>query len=257
MTRDESIEVARVQENVGSFFSSEPHSSTQSGVIDAIQIVPLKNQRKGYNTKRGENASERENEFQKAILSNIVFLRNIAFKLTKNKEDAEDLLQETLLRAFKFFDKFQSETYPKAWLYRIMKNTHINSYRKSLREIKSESDEQIEERGDLRISEGSKRNLDPYKSLLNKTLMEKINKSLKNLPEEFRSAFLLCLVEGYSYKEASQILDCPIGTVMSRIHRARKILQKELEEYASEENESWAYTSEDEDDNFIEESSVY
>ncbi len=256
MTRDESVEVVRIQENIGSFFSVKPQDSTQSGVIDAIQIVPLKNQRIGYNTKRGENASERENEFQKAILSNIVFLRNIAFKLTKNKEDAEDLLQETLLRAYKFFDKFQSETYPKAWLYRIMKNTHINSYRKSLREIKSESDEQIEERMDENISNGSKRNLDPYKSLLNKTLMEKINESLKNLPEEFRSAFLLCLVEGYSYKEASFILNCPIGTVMSRIHRARKILQKELEEYAPLESENWGYSS-DFEDNDLEESVSY
>lgn len=151
--------------------------------------------------------------------------------MTRQPEDAEDLLQETLLRAYRFFSKFEPGTHSKAWLYRIMKNTNINNYRKSLREIETTPDENVELKGGALLGDTFRKLNDPQKTLSNKYLMEEIRNVLKKLPDEFRDTLVLCLVEGYSYKEVAEIMNCPIGTIMSRIHRARKIVQKELENY--------------------------
>lgn len=240
MIRDESSEDFGIQEDFSSFSGFEPQSSCQGTVINSFQIYPL-NKSKGYNTKRGKKASSRREEFEKSILSNIVFLRNLALKFTNHKDDAEDLLQETLLKAYRFFDKYEPNTHPKAWLYRIMKNTHINSYRKSLREIKTEPQEEVEMTDPTMFSEGIKRLLDPSRAFINKSLIAKINESIGKLPEEFRASFLLSIVEGYSYREVAEKLNCPIGTIMSRIHRARKILQKDLEVFSDSYEEGYSF----------------
>lgn len=156
------------------------------------------------------------------------FLKNTAFKLTRHIEDGEDLLQETLMRAYRFFNHYEPGTHPKAWLYRIMKNTYINSYRKSRREPMAKDGEDVELFSSGASLESGRFLLDPQRAYSNKDLLQKINAALSKLPYEFRSAVVLCLVEGYSYKEVADRMGCPIGTIMSRIHRARKLIQKEL-----------------------------
>lgn len=230
MTRNESIPNFPLSEDIGAFYGVQTESSRQSAKIKNAQIIPLKKQKKGFNTKRGQNANFREEEFEKVVLSNIAFLKSAAHKMTRQPEDAEDLLQETLLRAYRFFSKFEKGTHPKAWLYRIMKNTNINNYRKTLREIDTNSADNVELKS-ASLFDSFKRLQDPNKALSNKYLMEEIRNVLKKLPDEFRDTLVLCLVEGYSYKEVAEKMNCPIGTIMSRIHRARKILQKELENH--------------------------
>jgi RNA polymerase sigma-70 factor, ECF subfamily len=166
------------------------------------------------------------------------FLKNTAFKLTRHIEDGEDLLQETLMRAYRFFDHYEPGTHPKAWLYRIMKNTYINSYRKAQREPQSKDGEDVELCSGFAAHDGGHLMLDPQRAYSNRDLLEKIDMALSKLPREFRDAVILCLVEGYSYKEVSDRMECPIGTIMSRIHRARKLIQKELGGFSCEDGES-------------------
>ncbi|MCX7831065.1 MAG: sigma-70 family RNA polymerase sigma factor, partial [Acidobacteria bacterium] len=220
-----------LSEDAGAFYGVQTEGSRQGAKIKNAQIIPLKKQKKGFNTKRGQNANFTSDEFEKIILSNISFLKSAARKMTNQPEDAEDLLQETLMRAYRFFSKFEKGTHPKAWLYRIMKNTNINNYRKSLREIDTNSSENVELKSGGALYQSFKKIQDPNKALSNKYLMEEIRNVIKKLPEDFRDTLVLCLVDGYSYKEVAEKMNCPIGTIMSRIHRARKILQKELENH--------------------------
>ena len=241
MTRSESIPNFSLSEDISAFYGVQSESSRQSAEIKSIQIIPLKKQSKPFNTKRGQIANLSEDEFEKVVLSNLSFLKSAAHKMTRQPEDAEDLLQETLLRAYRFFGKFEKGTHPKAWLYRIMKNTNINNYRKSLREIDTNSKEDVELKGGIPLFDSFKKLHDPQKALSNKYLMEQIRNVLQKLPDEFRDTLVLCLIEGYSYKEVSEKMNCPIGTIMSRIHRARKMLQKELENYAEIVSETPQY----------------
>ncbi|HNQ78555.1 MAG TPA: sigma-70 family RNA polymerase sigma factor [Acidobacteriota bacterium] len=183
--------------------------------------------------KATRKSSGKEESFEKAVLSNMPFLKNTAFKLTRHVEDGEDLLQETLLRAYRFFDHYEPGTHPKAWLYRIMKNTYINSYRKSKREPMSKNGEDVELFSSADSFTGSRLMLDPQRAYSNRDLLEKINSALLRLPSEFKEAVVLCLVDGYSYKEVAGRMGCPIGTIMSRIHRARKLIQRDLGDVSS------------------------
>jgi len=232
MARNENPESAFVQEDLGSVCGGDTLNSCQSAEFKNIQVFPLKKQIRGYNTKSCEKATarieSREESFDSAVLSNLPFLRNTAFKLTRHVEDGEDLLQETLMRAYRFFDHYEPGTHPKAWLYRIMKNTYINSYRKSQREPQAKDGEDVELFSGGASLDGCHLMLDPQRAYSNKDLLEKIDAALSKLPGEFREAVILCLVDGYSYKEVADRMGCPIGTIMSRIHRARKLIQKEL-----------------------------
>lgn len=232
MARTENIKNAFVQENFGSLGGGDPLNSSQRAEFKNIQVFPLKKQIRGYNTKSGEKATSKipgkDESFEMAVLSNMPFLKNTAFKLTRHVEDGEDLLQETLMRAYRFFDHYEPGTHPKAWLYRIMKNTFINSYRKSQREPQAKDGEDVELFSSGSSLEGGRFMLDPQRAYSNKDLLEKIDAALSKLPAEFRDAVILCLVDGYSYKEVADRMGCPIGTIMSRIHRARKLVQKEL-----------------------------
>lgn len=231
MTRDESIPNLNIFEDNSPFYSCKTESSRKGTKIKSIQIFPFKKQSKGFNTKRGKNATVDQNEFEKVVLSNISFLKNAALKMTRQPEDAEDLIQETLLRAYKFFSKFEKGTHPKAWLFRIMKNTNINNYRKSKREIETNPSEDVELKGGYPLFDTIKKLQDPVKALSNKYLMEDLKNVLKKLSKEFRDTLVLSLIDGYSYKEVAEKMNCPVGTIMSRIHRARKMLQKELEKH--------------------------
>ena len=151
-----------------------------------------------------------------------------ALRMTRNPSDAEDLVQETFLRAYRGFAGFQEGTNLKAWLYRILTNTFINSYRKKQREPTTVPDENVEDwyLYDRLAAQSSEASAEA--TVLEAMPDEDVKAALDALPEAFRMAVLLADVEGFSYKEIASILDIPIGTVMSRLHRGRRALEKAL-----------------------------
>lgn len=157
-----------------------------------------------------------------------------AMRMTRNPADAEDLVQETYLRGYRGYERFEAGTNLRAWLFRILTNTYINSYRKKQRRPKETDFEDVE---DLylyrRIGSGDAASLgQSAEDVLLEGLTEaEIKEAVENLPEQYRLAVLLADVEGFAYKEIAEILDVPIGTVMSRIHRGRNRLQKALYEF--------------------------
>jgi RNA polymerase sigma-70 factor (ECF subfamily) len=159
-----------------------------------------------------------------------------AMRMTHNPSDAEDLVQETFLRAYRGFGGFEEGTNLKAWLYRILTNTYINSYRAKKRRPEESELEDVE---DLYLYrrlgglEGAAAGRSAEDELLDHFTESEVTDAIESLPEQFRLAVLLADVEGFSYKEIAEILDIPIGTVMSRLHRGRKALQKRLFNFAS------------------------
>lgn len=146
--------------------------------------------------------------------------------MTRNSQDAADLAQETFLRAYRTFHQFTAGTNCKAWLFKIMYSIFVNDYRKKQREPQSIPFEQLEERF---AKEATGANLDRK---LFEGKAEEVENALKNLPGEFREAILLVDIEELTYEEASIVLDCPVGTVRSRLFRGRKLLFVALQEYA-------------------------
>jgi RNA polymerase sigma-70 factor (ECF subfamily) len=157
--------------------------------------------------------------------------------MTRNPSDAEDLVQETYLKAYRGFGGFQEGTNLKAWLYRILTNTFINSYRSKKRRPDETELDEIEDLylyrrlGGLEAAQAGRSAED---ELMDWFTDDEVKDALEALPEQFRMAVLLADVDGFSYKEIAEILDIPIGTVMSRLHRGRKSLQKQLYEFALE-----------------------
>jgi RNA polymerase sigma-70 factor (ECF subfamily) len=156
---------------------------------------------------------------------------HFALSMTGNPEDANDLVQETYLKAFKYFNNFTKGSNCKAWLFMILKNTFINEYRKKKREPYKVNYDDIEDFYETIKPEqiDPEENLD---SIYADTFDDDISKAIAELPENFRSIVLLCDMEGYSYEEIAEHIQCPIGTVRSRLHRARKQLQSKLQKYA-------------------------
>ena len=160
-----------------------------------------------------------------------------ALRMTRNPADAEDLLQETFVRAFRGFPNFTDGTNLRAWLYRILTNTFINSYRAKQRRPEQTELDEVEDLylyrrlGGLEAAQLGRSAED---ELMDMFTEGDVRQALDDLPDSFRMAVLLADVEGFSYKEIAEILDIPIGTVMSRLHRGRKGLQKRLYEYAVE-----------------------
>ncbi|MEZ5181808.1 MAG: sigma-70 family RNA polymerase sigma factor [Acidimicrobiales bacterium] len=158
-----------------------------------------------------------------------------AMRMTRNPADAEDLVQETYLRAYRGFGGFQEGTNLKAWLYRILTNTYINSYRAKQRRPDETDLGEVEDLylyrrlGGLEAARSGRSAED---ELMDAFSEAEVKAAIEDLPENFRMAVLLADVEGFSYKEIAEILDIPIGTVMSRLHRGRKALQKGLYDYA-------------------------
>ena len=162
-------------------------------------------------------------------------LYSSALRMTRNSADAEDLIQETYLRAYRGYNNFEAGTNLRAWLFRILTNTYINSYRARQRRP------QESELGDVedlylykRISGVNAASRSAEDTLFDLFTDDEVKKALEDLPESFRLPVLLADVEGFSYKEIAEMLDVPIGTVMSRLHRGRKAMQKALIDFASE-----------------------
>ena len=162
-------------------------------------------------------------------------LYSAALRMTRNPSDAEDLVQETYLRAYRGFGGFKDGTNLKAWLYKILTNTFINTYRAKKRRPEETEFDDVEDfalYGRLRGLEAADASRTPETEVLDAMPDEVVKEALESLPEQFRMAVLLADVEGFSYKEIADIMEVPIGTVMSRLHRGRKQLQQRLWEFA-------------------------
>jgi RNA polymerase sigma-70 factor, ECF subfamily len=172
--------------------------------------------------------------FETDALSFLDPLYRTALRMTRSEADAEDLVQETYIRAFRFREQFTPGTNLKAWLFRILTNTFINQYRRKASRPDTTELDDVEEsilyRHMRDISPGSA-SPDPEAEIVDSALSSEVKEALEALPEKFRTALLLD-VEGFSYKEIAAMLDIPIGTVMSRLHRGRKFMQKRLYDVA-------------------------
>ncbi|BDZ60259.1 RNA polymerase sigma factor [Demequina sediminis] len=174
-------------------------------------------------------------DFEAEALGYMDQLYAAALRMTRNGADAEDLVQETFAKAFAGRDKFTPGTNLKAWLYRIQTNAFINTYRKKQREPKRSDAETVEDWQLAAAAEHTSSGLASAEdSALDALGDDEIRRALSELSEDFRMAVYLSDVEGFAYKEIAQIMDTPVGTVMSRLHRGRKLLREKLRDYAAE-----------------------
>jgi RNA polymerase sigma-70 factor (ECF subfamily) len=175
--------------------------------------------------------SVQEEKFERDLLPHINALHTFAYHLAYDEENARDLVQETYLKAYKAIESFQEGTNAKAWLFKILKNNYINQYRKqSKRPMKVDYEEFVGlmEKEDSPLSSKSDLRQDMFQNLMG----DEVTLAINWLPVEFRTVILLCDVEGFTYEEIAKILDVPIGTVRSRLHRARNMLKARLKNYA-------------------------
>ena len=164
-------------------------------------------------------------------------LFSTAMRMTRNRADAEDLVQESFMKAWRSFDSYEQGTNLRAWLFRIMTNTYINRYNAKQRRPEETELDEVEELFLYRrigAFDQSKMTASAEDQMLELFTDDEVKQALEELPDSFRLPVLLSDVDGFSYKEISEILDVPIGTVMSRLHRGRKAMQKRLYEYAKE-----------------------
>ncbi|NBC09369.1 MAG: sigma-70 family RNA polymerase sigma factor [Bacteroidetes bacterium] len=169
--------------------------------------------------------------FEEEFLPQIDALYTFAYHLTYNEEDANDLVQETYLKAYRFLDRYEAGTNAKAWLFRILKNAFINEYRKK---SKQPNRVDIDEVTNIRDEEDTNYSsyLDLREEMFQGMMGDEVTNAINSLPVDFRAVILLCDIEGFTYEEIAKIVDIPIGTVRSRLHRARNMLKDKLKSYA-------------------------
>ncbi len=172
-------------------------------------------------------------DFEREAMPHMDALYNFALRMTGDPEDADDLVQETYLKAFKFFDKFEKGTNCKAWMFRILKNSFINDYRKSSKEPDKVDYDDIQNFYET-IKSNDVKSQHFQEDAFTQLLDDDISKAITKLPEDFRTVIILNDIEGFTYEEIADFVDCPVGTVRSRLHRARKMLYASLYEYAKD-----------------------
>lgn len=178
-------------------------------------------------------STKHASDFETITLEHMDALYGSALRLTRNPKDAEDLVQDAYLKAYRFFDSFEKGTNIKAWLFKILTNTFINKYRRKVKE-KEVADAPAEDvMIDRFVSAEHVRSLqDPEGDFFDKLLSDEVVEALDKVPVDFRMVVILADIQDFSYKEIAEIIGCPVGTVMSRLFRGRRILQKHLYEYA-------------------------
>ena len=176
--------------------------------------------------------TDRENRiFEEEFLPQIDALYTFAYHLTYNEDDANDLVQETYLKAYRFIQKYIEGTNAKAWLFKILKNAFINQYRKKSKQpTKVDFEEIISFHDEEDTSYSGYQDL--REEMFEHMMGDEVTNAINSLPVDFRVVILLCDIEGFTYEEISKIVDIPIGTVRSRLHRARNMLKEKLKEYA-------------------------
>lgn len=176
---------------------------------------------------------EKYTVFDKEFMPHIDSMYNFAFRLTNDEDDANDLVQDTYLKAFRFINSFERGTNAKAWLFRILKNSFINDYRKKSKEPSKVDYQDVE----TTYNSTEDAEMDATTDLRTETVQDMIGdevaNALNSLPVDFRTVIILCDIEGFTYEEMAKILDIPIGTVRSRLHRARNLLKEKLKGYAT------------------------
>lgn len=188
-----------------------------------------------FGFRRRTDATQRS-EFEALTLEHMDALYGAALRLTRSPKDAEDLVQDTYLKAFRFFESFEKGTNIKAWLFKIQTNTFINRYRRKVKEREVAETPAEDIVLDRFVSADQVRALqDPESDFFSKLLSDEVVEALDQVPVDFRMVVVLADIQGFSYKEIAEIVGCPVGTVMSRLFRGRRILQKQLYEYAIKE----------------------
>jgi len=175
--------------------------------------------------------TEKQDLFNNEFLPHINSMYNFGYRLTLDRDDAKDLVQDTYLKAYRFIESFQKGTNAKAWLFRILKNSFINDYRKKTKEPSKVDYQEVEA---YYNSEDVDRQITPDLRVesLKDMIGDEISNALNSLDVDFRTVIILCDLEGFKYEEMAKILDIPIGTVRSRLHRARNLLKEKLTHYA-------------------------
>jgi len=169
--------------------------------------------------------------FEKEMMPHMAALYNFALRMTGDPDDAKDLVQETYMKAYRFFDKYEQGTNAKAWLFRIMKNSYINRYRKESKEPDKIDYDDVKEFY-ASVKDAAVDTNDLQEKIFGNLFEDEVAKALQDLPEDFRTVVILCDIEGYTYEEIADFVEIPIGTVRSRLHRGRKMLQSMLRDYA-------------------------
>lgn len=175
--------------------------------------------------------AEKDSQFEKEFMPLISSLYNFAYRLTLDEDDANDLVQETYLKAYRFFDSYEQGTNAKAWLFRILKNSFINDFRKKSKQPSKIDYQEVES---YYNSDDVDENItvDLRVESIQDMIGDEVATALNSLAVDFRTIIILCDLEGFTYEEMAKILDIPIGTVRSRLHRARNLLKEKLKEYA-------------------------
>lgn len=174
---------------------------------------------------------QKQEDFENEIVPHLDAMYNFALRLTSDPSDAEDLVQDTIVKAFRFFSSYEKGTNAKAWLFRILKNSYINNYRKqSKKPNQVDYDEVSSFYETIRADRTDTSDLED--KMFRELVDDDISQALEELPEDFRTVVLLCDVEGFTYEEIANMLDVPIGTIRSRLHRGRNLLKAQLKEYA-------------------------
>ncbi len=171
--------------------------------------------------------------FDQEALVHLDVLYGAAMRYTRDPRDAEDLVQDTMVSAYRFFGGFEAGSNCKAWLFKILTNTFINKYRRRVREREVQTQIVEDDARSLISEEAREASRDPERFMPSSNLLsEDVKRALDAVPTDYRMAVVLCDLEDFSYKEIADIMDCPVGTVMSRLHRGRRLLQRSLREYA-------------------------